>query len=222
MAGAWELQQQNLVTTCILHVEQVTFYWAMGFRRLLIPGPEPIGITGMPFDHARNVGAQKALENGSKYVLMLDSDVIPPADAVLRLIRHNLPVVSGMYCRRSPPHGVPVMMRKHQWVTEIPKPGQNPLVEVDFVGAGCLLIHTDVLRNMPPQRPGKPWFDWRVDMQGHLPVTECLSEDFSWCKYVREKMNLPIVVDSSIRCLHIGAAEADYQTYAPAGALPRP
>lgn len=222
MAGAWELRNANLVTVGILHTELVSSYWAQGFRRLVIPGPEPLWVAGMPFDHARNFICERALANGSQYCLHLDSDVVPPADAILRLIRHNLPVVSGVYCRRSPPHGIPVMQRNFQWVTDLPKPGQNPLIEVDVVGAGFLLIRRDVLENFPHHAPGKQWFHWRVDQQGHRPVTDCLSEDFCFCKAFREKMGGKVMVDTSVRCLHGGQAEADFGQFAPAGALPRP
>ena len=49
MAGAWELQQNKTVLCAILHVDQVSIGWAMGFRNLIIPG-EVVGISGMPFD----------------------------------------------------------------------------------------------------------------------------------------------------------------------------
>lgn len=225
MAGAWEVDRSNLVTTCILHVENVTFYWSLGLRKLVIPGPEPMGVTGMPFDHARNAGVEHMLRSGSRYLFFLDSDVVPPADAVLRLLRHDAPVISGMYCRRSPPHGVPVMMRDHKWVTDLPGPGQNPVIEVDLVGAGCLLLRRDVLEAMrarPSQRPGKPWFDWRVDLQGHLPPGECLSEDYSFMLSCRRELGVKILVDTSIRCRHLGLAEADYGTYVPAGSVSQP
>ncbi len=144
----------------------------MALRNLQIPNGGIIPITGMPFDHARNLVCMRAIEGGFDYVGFLDSDVTTPPDAFLRLMKHNLPIVSGMYCRRSPPHAVPVMMRGGQWVTELPKPGENPMIEVDVVGSGLLLIETDLLRRTPPQDPqrGKHWFCWKVDMQGLTAV----------------------------------------------------
>lgn len=219
MAGAWELKASNRVCTVILHVETVTFHWALALRRLILPGPEPRGVSGLPFDHARNMGVQMMLESGSDYLFFLDSDVMPPADAVLRLLRWNLPLVSGMYCRRSPPHTLPVMMRGGQWVTDLPSDPNNPLTEVELVGAGCLLIHRSVFEKMRqlPHRPGKPWFDWRSDLQGQVPMGEATSEDYTFCNTVRKALGVPILVDTSIRCLHVGYAEADYGTFFPLG-----
>jgi len=155
----------------------------------------------------------RALECGATHILMLDSDVIPPHDAVLRLLAHKLPIVSGMYCRRSPPHGVPVMIKDGKWITDF-KPGS--LIEVDVVGAGCLLISCDVLRALPPQRPecGAHWFDWRVDMQGILPPGECLSEDFTFNTHCR-KHGYKTYVDTSILCRHVGTAQATYGKFEP-------
>lgn len=216
MAGAWELKKQNKVCCAIIHVETTTVAWALALRRLIIPGPEPLVVTGLPFDHARNVCARHALDSGAEWLFFLDSDVAPPPDAVPRLLAWDRPVISGMYCRRSPPHAVPVMMRDDRWVTDIPAPGKGPLVEVELVGAGCLLIHRRVLEQLPPHRPGKPWFDWRSDIgPPHCRPGEAMSEDFTFCKAVREKLNIPVMVDTSVRCRHIGMAEADYGSFVP-------
>ncbi len=181
MPSAWDWKQANQVVTCVLHVENVTFHWSLGFRRLQLPGPEPIGVTGLPFDHARNEACKTAKESGCEWLFFLDSDVIPPPDAVLRLMAHRKPIVSGVYFRRSHPAGVPVMMKPlGHWLVNYPT---NALIEVDVVGAGCLLIHRSVLETLPPQRPqeGKTFFDWRVDCKGVMPPEECLSEDFTFC-----------------------------------------
>src|ERR1700738_2926893 len=136
MPGAWEIRHQANVLCAILHVESCTIAWAFGLKNLIIPG-QVIVLTGMPFVQSRNVACMRALECGATHILMLDSDVIPPHDAVLRLLAHKLPIVSGMECRRSPPHGVPVIIKDGKW---IPDSKPDSLIEVDVVGAGCLLI----------------------------------------------------------------------------------
>lgn len=178
-----------------------------------MPGPDPVGITGKPFDHARNTACQLALENGFEWLFFLDSDVLAPPDAILRLRNHRLPIVSGMYCRRSPPHAVPVMIKNGNWFTSF-TPGE--VVEVDLVGAGCLLIHRTVLEKFHPIDPArnKRWFDWRVDMAGLVPPGEALSEDFSFNHFAR-KQGWKILVDTGVRCKHVGLAEADLGTFLP-------
>ena len=217
MPGAWELKQQNSVLVAIIHVDTTTVAWAFGLRNLIIPGPHPVGLAGMPYDMARNVACRYALEAGVDWIFFLDSDVVVPNDAILRLMAHRQPFISGLYCRRSPPHGVPVMMRGGQWVTKWPA---NQVIEVDVVGAGCLLISRQLLEKCPPQRPGKPWFDWRVDMQGILPPEDCMSEDFTLCQWLRKQSLAKILVDTSVKCRHIGYGEATYGRFEPCNATP--
>jgi hypothetical protein len=222
MPGDWEVRASDNVLCAILTVETVTSHWAKHFRNLQIPGPPPEFLSGMPFDHARNAGCQALLSSRREWLFFLDSDVCPPPDAVHRLLAHNKPVISGVYHRRSPPHGVPVMMRNYQWVTELPAANEPQLIEVDFVGAGCLLIHRSVLEALAqrPHPPGKPWFHWRVDLDTSVPLGEAVSEDFSFCQRVRRELGIPILVDCSVRCLHIGTAEASHGSLLPAGSTP--
>jgi len=220
MSGSWEILAGKKVLTGILHVETTTMPWSLGFRHLYLPGPV-MPVSGLPFCHARNSICQAALEQGFEHVFFLDSDVIPPPDAVPRLLARNLGVVSGLYCRRSPPAGVPVMQKPPgQWVTQF-EPGS--LVDVDTVGAGCLLIHRRILEGlaakMPADNPRK-WFEWRVDFNGRAPREECMSEDFEMCRRVRTLLGEKIWVDTSIVCRHIGLAEATYGNFAPPGAIP--
>lgn len=203
MAVSWEIQNTPRVLTAILHVETTTVAWSLGLKQLVTPGPV-LPLTGMPFDHARNEACQHAKQNGFHYIFFLDSDVVAPPDTILRLIARNEPFISGIYHRRSPPHGIPVMLKNGRWITKYP---QNKVIEVDLVGAGCLLLRRDFLESIPPQRPGKPWFDWRVDMKEVLPPDECLSEDFTLNLWAR-KHGWKVKVDTSIQCRHIGFGEA--------------
>ena len=206
MAGAWELMQDKQVLVGILHVDTTCMAWSLGLRNLQIPG-RICPVAGMPYDMARNTICDIALREGYRYVFMMDSDVIPPNDAILRLIRHNKPIISGVYHRRSPPVGIPVMQKGGQWVTSYPA---NAIIEVDVVGAGCLLIRRDVLEKLPPIRPGHRWFDWKVNYNG-LPGQNRpgMSEDFEFCYQCRQN-GIPILVDTSVQARHIGLGQATY------------
>lgn len=219
MAGSWEIRQQNQVLVGILHCDLTSIAWAFGLKHLQIPG-RIAPAAGMPYDMARNVLCEATLQGGFDYCFMLDSDVIPPNDAILRLMRHNLPLVSGVYHRRSPPHGIPVMLKGGSWVTQYPP---NSLIEVDYVGAGCLLMRRDLLEQMvakpiAPER-GKIWFDWRVDNAVNLPQGEALSEDFVMNLHVRRNLGVKVMVDTSILCRHVGLAEATYNNLQPCQAV---
>jgi hypothetical protein len=184
--------------------------WSFGFRNLIIPG-NYTGLSGMTFDHARNTGCLKLLELGYEWLFFLDSDVIPPADAILRLIAHKQPIVSGLYYRRNNPI-CPVMLRNvpgggRTWVTEYKIPD---LMEVDFVGAGCLLIHRSVIAAMPSvvgNTNCNRWFEWKVD-RDDLDPRERMSEDFSFCERARKELGLKIFVDTSVQCKHCGLSQS--------------
>lgn len=212
MSGSWEIKQSKTMLIGILHVDTTTIAWAFGLRNLIVPG-QIMPVTGMPYDMSRNTVCKYGLDNGYEYIGFLDSDVIPQRDAFLRLMSRGKPFISGVYYRRSPPHGLPVMIRNGKWIQEFP---QNSLIEVDLVGAGLLLIHRSVLEQLPPQRPGAPWFDWRVNQVGILPPGECLSEDFTLCKAVREKLGIPVIVDTSVQAYHVGFAQATLGQMTPA------
>lgn len=209
MTASWEIRQNPPTLVCILHTELTSIAWALGLRSLIIPGPfqMPLCVAGMPFDHARNSCCQRALELGAEWLFFLDSDIIPPRDVIPRLIAHQKPFISGIYYRRSPPHGVPVAIKDGSWMTNLPHKG---LVEADVVGAGCLLMHRDLLQRCPPQRPdaGKHWFDWRVDMGHILLKGENLSEDFTLCVHLKRTLGVPTLLDCSIRCKHCGLSQA--------------
>lgn len=202
MAGAWEIIQSQQVLVVILTREIVSTAWAFSFRNLIIPGLYT-GLSGMTFDHARNVGAQKTLENGFQWCFFLDDDCICPPDIIPRLMAHRQPIVSGIYYRRAKPL-VPVMLKDvpggRQWITEYPKTG---LIEVDYVGAGCLLIHRDVFGAV-----AYPWFEWKIDKY-HLPEAERMSEDFSFCRKCRQA-GLKVLVDCSLVCKHAGLSQSVY------------
>lgn len=203
MPGFWERRQT--VLGAVIHVEQTTVAWAFGLKNLQgIHGWTHT--TGQPFDMARNTCCMRALESGAEWLFFLDSDVIPPPDCVPRLLSRGKPLVSGLYCRRSPPHGVPVAIKNNQWVTQF---RAGDLLEVDVVGAGCLLIHRSILEKLPPQDPttGKHWFHWRVDYPKEDPRPH-MSEDFNFNLWVREKLGIPTYLDTAVQCKHVGLSQA--------------
>jgi len=155
---------------------------------------------------ARNTGCQKVLELDFQWLFFLDDDVIPPADAILRLMAHKQPIVSGVYYRRNPPI-YPVMLRNtpegRNWITEFKIPD---LMEIDFCGAGCLLVHRDVLTSLPPITPRNHWFGWRVKAY-EMDAPHRMSEDFAFCEHARNH-GYKILCDTSILCRHVGLGES--------------
>lgn len=218
MPGSWEQinaqpVNQNRVLGCVLTRETVTTAWAFSLRNMYLPNGAWTALSGMPFDMARNTGCLKLLELGWEWLFFLDDDVIAPPDTIVRLINHNKPIISGLYYRRYAPLA-PVMLKDTQngptWIVEYPA---NSLIEADFVGAGCLLIHRDVLKSLSPLSNRCHWFEWRCDRTdlGHLEKT---SEDFTFCKHAKNH-GYKIFVDTSIQCVHAGLSSSSIDGFKP-------
>jgi len=84
----------------------------------------------------------------SEWLLFVDDDIELPTDALVRLLKHDKPFVTGVYYRRSPPCD-PLIYRQTEEGWYMPllpdddyKTGD--LVEVDGCGLGCALIHRSV------------------------------------------------------------------------------
>ena len=209
MNGAWESESPSVLVG-ILTREIVSMKWAMGFRNLMLPPSSGITVrSGAPYDVARNAICADALQHHFQWIFFVDDDVISPPDVYMRLVKHDLDIVSGLYYRRHEPI-CPVAMKtddtgKHQWVTAWSPP--NSMLEVDLVGAGCLLIHRRVLERMSP-----PWFEWQIgrepaQVSGAAPKRGALSEDFAFCVKAKEA-GFKVHLDTSIRCDHVGLGQA--------------
>jgi len=104
---------------------------------------------------SRNILAAQALREKAEWIFYLDMDVVPPLNVISRLLLHNLPIVSGLYWRRYEDL-LPCVYRVNE--KGIPEPYKNEeialmgsmLLEVEAVGAGCLLIHSSVFEKLKP------------------------------------------------------------------------
>lgn len=205
MSGAWELPRPD-VLLAILTREVVTTKWAIGFRNLIMPPSAGLSFKyGAPFDHARNMACEDALKAGYTWLFFLDDDVVAPPDTFARLSNHGADIISGLYYRRSEPI-LPCMMScdaegNAHWIEHWSPP--NTVVEVDYVGSGCLLIHRRVLERMKP-----PWFVWELGRED-IQEDRKLSEDFSFCRRAKRDHGFRIYVDTSVACTHIGLGESD-------------
>lgn len=121
-------------------------------------------------DYARNELAGKMLGD---WLLMLDTDMQFEPDFAARLVRtmyrHDLDVVTGVYCYKSPPYA-PVLYHFNEPANRFEIIGKwdrsVELFEVSSAGAGCLLIRRralervrDELKENPFNREGRPGED---------------------------------------------------------------
>jgi glycosyltransferase involved in cell wall biosynthesis len=95
---------------------------------------------------SRNRAAEKAVDAESKHLLFVDSDMVFEDDALLRLLKHDRDIISGLCCMRAPPY-TPVVKRRlldgNYRVVEGLEKGRF-YSDIDGVGAAFLLIKTKV------------------------------------------------------------------------------
>ncbi len=151
---------------------------------------------------SRNILRQYAIDSKYDYLLMLEQDVIPPQQVIQMLLRHNKPVVSGIYFK---PFTLnikfqnKVVRRKElRPLLYAPVPGQpdklhfctkkdvsgNYLVKAAASGLGCMLIHKDIFSQIPFRSDGTAY------------------DDMFFCQDLRSR-NIPLYADTSVKCRHL-------------------
>ncbi len=161
----------------------------------------------MPFDgsvttestylpKARNYIHNQFLEESNlPFLMMVDSDVMFPPNAVERLLAHRVPVVGGWYKNKMPkvaPHPIvydfvsetdEAINFKHREV-----PGEG-LEKVDGIGLGFVLMSRYVAEQL-----GKDPYSM-----------EHAGEDLVLCRKLM-KLGISLFVDWSVGCAHIGVS----------------
>ena len=158
------------------------------------------------FDYVRGYGAAKArndiarrsLDGGYTHVMMVDSDVVVPPDALELMLEGDADVVFGCYPRKATSTGQSELFTDGEDFTDsnnVPysridaEPGR---FDVKGGGMGCVLIRTDVFGRIP-----FPWFSYVEYQDGNV-----LSEDLRFCEQAE---GLSMQADSRVRCGHIGS-----------------
>lgn len=161
-------------------------------------------VSGYDCAAARNIIADEMLERGFDYVLMVDSDVVLPQDALVRLIEWDEPVMLGYYAHQgsfAPPHGdgktcLCKPSSYHEQYTgdemAILRDGGLFKVPIRGGGMGCALIRRDAF-----ERTAFPWFRFVVYEDRH----GVLSEDLYFCSKCREA-GMELYADARVACGH--------------------
>ena len=119
--------------------------------------------------------ATNAVGLNADYMLWLDSDMVFPATTAVRLLAHNEPVVAGNYIRRQKPYKGVAYKKIGDWEKPLSFDIQDELVSVAGVGMGCLLIKTDIFKEL-----SKPWFDFQWTPSSN----DFLGEDMYLCQKI--------------------------------------
>lgn len=160
-------------------------------------------VSGTYVHAARNELAQALPAEGVDYILWLDSDMSFPRDALVKLLRHKLPMVGINYAKRGVPSGF-VAIKK------VGVPGEplrtlddsTGLEEVEACGFGLVLMKVRALAGMPDPQV-QPWFQ-----NVYLGEGRWMGEDVHFCERFREAGNRIFVDhDLSKQCSHLGQFE---------------
>lgn len=159
-----------------------------------------ISIDRMEVAKARIELVRAAIGGDCTHVFFMDDDMIHPMDGLLKLLAHDVPIISGLYFNRIWPHAPQVYHDAQEpwnkgkfwpYMLNLDDCAKEPIMEADVVGAGCLLIKAEVFANVP-----EPWFQF----------CDNLGEDFYFCVAAR-KAGYKVLVDTGVQCLHIGTHE---------------
>ena len=144
---------------------------------------------------ARNQIHKAFLKSGCEWLVMLDSDVIPPPDFVEKLLSADKKMIGGWYKKKDLfQSGQPVVYDDnglqngvHYWIGR--QSAGTGLEKVDAAGAGCWLMHRDVAKAI-----------------GETPYNmEHGGEDMELCVKVKNA-GYEIWIDWDVACAHVGAA----------------
>ena len=153
-------------------------------------------VKGYDCARARNAIAKKAVDGGYDYVLMIDSDMIVPADTITKMLEYPADIVVCIApVKNTKNHTVEIFkwngrnFAGRYTVDELP---DKPRFAVYGSGMSCSLIKTAVFNVIP-----YPWFQYVVYENG-----SCLSEDLYFCVQAT-KFGIGVEADTRVRAGHL-------------------
>lgn len=161
-------------------------------------------VSGYDCAKARANIADEMLSRGFDYVLMVDSDVVVPQDALTMLLSWDEPVMLGWYAHQgsfAPPKGAgkTCLCKPSSFHDQYTGEELHALADAgDFKvpirggGMGCALIRRDAF-----ERTRFPWFRFVVYEDGH----GVLSEDLYFCQQCRNA-GIGLYADARVACGH--------------------
>ena len=154
-------------------------------------------IGGYDVASARKRMAQDAIDGKFDFLLMVDSDMIVPEDALINLRKMDVNVAMGWAVRGSSDSGLTSVIKLGTQgynvsyrASEIA--AMKDPFEVRGCGLCCSLIRTDVFSRIP-----KPWFEFHDDPNG-----SSMGEDYWFCQKCHEA-KIKLYVHPRVGCGHI-------------------
>jgi ubiquinone/menaquinone biosynthesis C-methylase UbiE len=140
---------------------------------------------GKPIDFNRTQIARKFLESGLDYLLMVDSDLIPPSN-IMMMVDNDLDICSADIRTWQDGANLRLAMTMYREcegydeykAAEVP---EYRISEIDACGTGCMLVHRKVLEKVS-------------EFRGR-------AEDYNFCKDARQA-GFKVHFDTRFRCYH--------------------
>lgn len=163
---------------------------------------------GYRIDDVRNNAVKYAKEKGFNGIFFVDSDMIIPKDALVKLIGYNQDIITGLYVKKMEiiKNQLTIFKKKPDYenslvsnnsfrmikVAEFPK--NMTYMEIDACGFGCVLVKMKVFNKI-----AYPYFNFKFGENR-------LNEDFDFC--VKAKTSgFKIFVAFDVRAGHIGSKQ---------------
>ena len=141
---------------------------------------------------SRNAIRSYFLAKDFDYLFFIDSDVMVPADALQKLVKHDKDIVSGVVYTIWTLEGQtkirPILFEYNDETTRkiMKTKSKTPgLHEIAACGAGCMLVKRKV----------------HAKISFAMPEDKKTSEDYWFC-YLAEKQGFKIYADTSVQCKH--------------------
>lgn len=171
-------------------------------------------VRGYDVATARNRIAQRAIDLGTDFVLMVDNDVVLPSNTLALLLEDAKDVCLGYYAHRGDDnryHGRTCVCKLYdehgkayynypleseytaKELKDLSEAGEKKIL-IHGGGMGCALIRTDVFR-----KASYPWYDWVNYGDANRGM---LSEDLYFCEVARN-YGFSIYTDVRAGCGHL-------------------
>src|SRR3990167_10580536 len=132
---------------------------------------------GKPITNNRNTIVQKFLASECDYLMMIDSDIIPPPN-ILNLADFNVDIITPLMFVKQKGVLIPLFLKRNKdgMYDAADYLGRTGLQEVDATGTGCIIIKREVLEKV------KHPFENVYDEDG----IKTLGNDFYFCQKARK------------------------------------
>lgn len=148
---------------------------------------------GGRLDSARNLVVRSFLDTKAEWLLFLDTDIVFSPEMYDMLLdtadEKTAPIVSGLYfADDKPPRAVMAYTTEEGAVRSIAAWDEGDTIDVEYVGAGFLLVHRSVYEALGDE-------PYRQDVTS--PSGALLTEDYAFCHRARDA-GFPVKVNTKI------------------------